>query len=250
LDISNRSLILLLVITLVLVGAAAALTVGMSLGGSTIEPPPPVVVQATVQPNVVRSGGKKIDVEGPLVVEVDKSLASPPASALLTCDMYKSERPFWEGGMGFPSIPFGNCTVLFSGTSVPYGPVFPGDRLVCSVAETKTVCTGGIAADKAGTLSVSSALPGTLEIDGEDLGALPLSNLKVKVGKRALVVHVTDGRTLSWALNVQPEEQIDVSFPDPTKPTQTGISGSAPPPPPPAGSPAEAALGSGTTAPQ
>lgn len=215
-DISNRSLVLLLILTLMLVGAAAALTVGLTY--STAPPPPDVVAtvasdEIRVVPEVIRRGGQKIDPKGPLIVEVAKGTIAP--SALLVCDMYKSERPFYQGGMGFETIPFGDCSVKLSGTDHAYSPVYPGDRLICATVDRKTECTGGIAAEKAGVVTIQAAVDGILWVDDEELGPLPLEAQRLKVGRRDLVLKFSDGRYMKWALVVQPEEEIDVYFPWP-----------------------------------
>jgi hypothetical protein len=166
-------------------------------------------------------------------------------TALLVCDMYKSERPFVDGGMSFESIPIGDCTVKLSGTDVAYGPVYPGDTLECRAHERKTMCDGGIASDKAGTVTVRSAAAGRLFVDGEDMGPLPLEALRMKVGKRELVVRLDDGRKMTWKLVVQPDELIEVDFPAPpgtaATPPPAGATGAAPPAAPPPPPPASAA---------
>lgn len=211
-DISNRSIALLLVVTLLLVAGAAALTFGPPIGTS---PPAPVAKEMDLhlKPEVVRRGGRKVAGEGPLTVQVERHTSYE--TALLECDMYKSERPLDSGRVVFPTIPFGECSILLVGTEIPYAPVYPGDRLTCVGVDGQTQCTGGVAARRAAQVSVRAALPGRLDVDGDPYGALPLENLRMKVGERNLVVRLDDGRTLRWKLVVQPEETIDLYFPDP-----------------------------------
>jgi len=199
-------------VTLALVAGAAVLTFGPPIGGSSSG----VEVEVTdlhVQPEVVRRGGRKVQGEGPLTVLVERRANFE--TALLECDMYKSERPLMGERVVFPTIPFGECSILLVGTEIPYAPVYPGDRLTCVGVDGQTQCTGGIAAQRAAEVSVRSALPGRLDVDGDPFGALPLENLRLKVGERNLVVRLDDGRSLRWKLIVNPEETIDIYFPDP-----------------------------------
>jgi hypothetical protein len=237
-DISNRSLAILLAITVLLIVGAGALTMrgtlapllGITQGEKPPEKPPSLL------PLVTRDGGKDLHPEGPLVLTLVKGQQAPTAT--LACgrqpgkdvrvasDMeargaapYRSERPFYQGKLGWDSVPDGDCSVKLAGTETAYGPVFPGDELECEADQKKaTRCTGGLAAAHSGIVAVASALPGSLEVDGDDFGHLPLPSLKLRVGKRALVVHLDDGRTLEWTLGVQPDERISVSFPSPDAP--------------------------------
>lgn len=215
-DISNRSLVLLLVITVFLVVAAALLTFGSQLAKHAPAVVTPSVVDLNVEPEVHRSGGTRIKPEGPLTVELEPGVDAQ--SATIQCDMYKAERPLIDGGFGFESIPFGNCEITLSGATSAYGPVFPGDELKCLITDGHTACTGGAASDLAGTVSVKSELPGYLQVDGDTIGALPVDDLKMKVGKRQLAVLLNDGRTIRWTLSVQPQETIKLMFPSPDAP--------------------------------
>jgi hypothetical protein len=236
LDISNRSLVLLLMITLVLVGFAGVLTAGLSMSASRITADVAVALapETLVQPHVERrGGGQTIDPQGPLLLKLGAGASA--GSAMLVCDMYKSERPFVRGELAFPTLPYGDCSVRLSGTTTAYAPVYPGDALVCAGAEDVTQCTGGLAAEHAGTVSVTSALPGALSVDGEPLGRLPQTDLHLKIGRRQLEVTLEDGRTLRWSLIVQPGERVFVNFPspdgdasDPSGVPPTGSSNAAP----------------------
>jgi hypothetical protein len=213
-NISNRSIVVLAVVTLLLVVGAGILTL------MPAAPPPQAVSQLSsrpmdfhFKPSVVRRGGRKVETEGPLVVNVERT--ADYETAMLVCDMYISERPFTEGTVVFPTIPFGECSLRLVGTEVPYAPVYPGDTLACVGIDGQTQCTGGVAARRAAQVSVRSELPGTLELDGDPFGALPLENLRMKVGERHIAVKLDDGRTLRWKLVVKPEEMIDVYFASP-----------------------------------
>lgn len=252
-DISNRSLVLLLIITVFLVGAAAVLTFGAQLAKTAKDTEPPLAAELKVEPEVHRSGwaGGSIERDGPLTIELEKGVDS--VTAMIQCDMYKAERGAFEGGFAFESIPFGNCEVTLAGSnvcapqdprdtdapppcpSVAYGPVFPGDELTCRVTDGKTTCTGGAAASEAGTVSVKSVLPGYLQVDGETIGPLPIEATKMKVGRREIAVLLNDGRTMRWRLVVHPQETIKVLFPSPdgSAPTTPGPTDPITPPPAP-----------------
>ena len=221
-EISNRSLIILLVVTVVLVVGAAVLTFGAKLKAAVEGPPPLPSAEVDVLPEVHRSGGTHIEAYGPATVTLLPDVDT--RSAQIQCAMYRAERPLVEErggarGFAFEAIPFGtssgDCHLLLSNSSIPYGPVFPGDELTCSITDEKTTCTGGLAETKAATVSVKSTLPGVLQIDGDPMGALPLEGLRMKVGVRELAVHLNDGRSMKWALTVQPDEIIKILFPDP-----------------------------------
>jgi len=245
LNISNQTLIGLLIVTLLLVGAA----VGLTVAGSSDPPPVPKVeprsAQLSVLPKVTRVGDQKIDPNGPLLVEIDKETDAP--SATLECGavgqtgepaMYKSEHRAYKGRLGINSLPFGDCSLRLAGTEVAFSPVYPGDRLKCHAEGTATVCSGGIATEKAGLVTVRSAVGGQLFVDGEDQGALPVEKLKMNVGNRALRVRLADGREMGWNLDVNPAEFIDVEFPDPTATKPTTL---APTPAPAPAAPSEPA---------
>jgi hypothetical protein len=234
-EISNRSITLLLFVTVSLVAGALALTFFKNQSGS-VTGGEARAMDFHLKPEVVRTGGIKspgsarahttegtsphavaVDVkDGPLVVEIERVGAYD--AARLVCDMFMSERPFERNKVVFPTIPFGECSIRLVGTEVAYAPVYPGDALRCDGVDGQTQCTGGVAARQAATVTVRSALPGALEVDGDPYGPLPLENLRIKVGERQLAVRLDDGRILRWKLVIKPEEQIDVYFPSPDDP--------------------------------
>jgi hypothetical protein len=136
-------------------------------------------------------------------------------TATLTCTLVETKRAIVEGEVFWDQVPADAACRLALVDTTAYGPVFRGDRLVCAIEDNATVCTGGLATTGAAHVSVASALPGTLDVDGKDLGRLPLTSIQLEVGKRELVVNLDDGRTLRWTLNIQPNEQIGVAFPSP-----------------------------------
>lgn len=218
-DISNRALVILLAVTLVLVVASAALTLGgrgrgdrslSNANGSDLR----------IMPVVTRAGGglpeKSHD---PLVLTLREDTSA--AAATLSCTLVEAQRAIVEGEVYWDQVPAdGNCKVRLDATSA-YAPVFRGDQLTCWIEGDATVCSGGLATMGAAYVSIASALPGVLDIDGKDYGHLPVVRIQLEVGKRELVVHLDDGRTLRWTLTVQPNEQIGVAFPSPdaTMPT-------------------------------
>lgn len=211
-NISNRNIVVLAIVTLMLVIGAIALSLAPEPAAQP-QAQAPRQLDFHFRPEVVRRGGRKVETEGPLVVRVERS--GDYESAMLVCDLYKSERPFDSGRVVFPTIPFGECSVRLIGTEIPYAPVYPGDTLNCVGIDGQTQCTGGVAARKAAQVSVRSELPGSLELDGDPFGPLPLENLRMKVGERHLAVRLDDGRTLRWKLVVKPEEVIEVYFGSP-----------------------------------
>lgn len=248
-EISNRSLIILLVATVLLVVGAAVLTFGAKLKAAAEGPPPLPTSQVEIIPEVHRSGKTGIEAYGPATVTLGPDVDA--RSAQIQCSMYKAERPQVEEkggarGFAFEAIPFGtssgDCFLTLSGATTAYGPVFPGDELTCVITDGKTVCTGGLAETKAGTVSVKSTLPGVLQIDGETIGPLPVEAIRVKVGVRDLAVLLDDGRSMKWPLTVQPDETIKVLFPSPdgaAAPMPLGTPAvPTPPPAPPVEAPA------------
>jgi hypothetical protein len=253
-EISNRSLVLLLVVTVVLVLGAAVLTFGARLKAANQPAPPLPTSEVDVVPEVHRSGGTHIEAYGPATVTLLPE--SDARTAQIQCDMYKAERPIVEAGpkekgFAFEAIPFGtssgDCYLTLSGSTVAYGPVFPGDTLTCGITDGKTTCTGGLAETKAGTVSVKSILPGMLQIDGEPIGPLPVENIRVKVGTRVLAIHADDGRSMKWKLVVQPEETLKILFPSPDA---AGLQGLPPLPTPVVPPPVEAPAPAPAPAPQ
>lgn len=221
-EISNRSLIILLVATVLLVAGAAVLTFGAKIKAAAEGPPPLPSSQVEIIPEVHRSGKTDIEAYGPATVTLGPDVDA--RSAQIQCNMYKAERPQVEEkggarGFAFEAIPFGtssgDCFLTLSGATTAYGPVFPGDELTCVITDGKTVCTGGLAETKAGTLSVKSTLPGVLQIDGDAVGPLPVEAIRVKIGVRELAVLLDDGRSMKWQLTVQPDETLKVLFPSP-----------------------------------
>lgn len=216
LEISNRSLMILLGVTVSLVLAAVLLTLVGRRTDSNLD------VQASndyrIMPVVTRAGGARPEASvDPLVVHLRADATA--MAATLTCTQVETQRQFVEGEVYWEQVPAdGNCKLLLAGTKTPYGPVFKGDQLECGANGDVTACTGGLASLGAATVSVASALPGVLEVDGVDIGRLPVERTQFEVGKRELVVRLDDGRILRWTLNVQPNEQIGISFPSPDAP--------------------------------
>ena len=176
----------------------------MALATGTL-PPAPII------PIVTRSGGRIVAPTGPLRISIRRGRV---ATATLSCgSMFRSQRSVQNGGIVFPTIPLGQCSVLLEGADIAYEPIFPGDRLSCWEDRGTTHCTGGIAASYAARVTVTADAPGALYIDGEFLGALPVENSPVRVGRRLVVVDFQHGPIANWTLTVSPDEQIEMRFP-------------------------------------
>lgn len=228
-NVSNRDLVVMATAAFVMAACAVLMTVNAVPGRAP-------AVQATtdtvaVFPEVVRRGGAPIDPQGPLIVRV---VGAPPKSVLLTCDMFKAQRAFEGNVAWFSSLPLGDCALALEG-SRPWQPVYPGDDLRCSVKEGATVCTGGLATSRAARLTVESAIPADLFVDDLPLGPLPVRDHSLRVGQRALRLAYPDGRFARYALVVEPDQTIRVTFPVPAGMASHPLPASVPkaPPPPP-----------------
>jgi hypothetical protein len=213
-EVSQRALIALVVLTLVLVVGAVLLSVDMSQPADQAEAPANPAQTSQVVPHVTRIGGDPGASQGTLEIKAEKG--SSPKSALLSCDVFKSERPFQPNGtVIFPAVPVGECGVVLDGSGVAYTPVFAGDKLVCLRDEDTTRCTGGTAQTRAATVSVTSTLPGTLWVDDQDMGQVPLSEKRINVGRHELRLVFESGQETRWTLLVKPDEKINLHFPEP-----------------------------------
>ncbi|MFT6142484.1 MAG: hypothetical protein ACJAZO_000639 [Myxococcota bacterium] len=70
-----------------------------------------------------------------------------------------------------------------------------------------------MAASYAARVSIDGGAPGTVSIDGNEVGTLPLRDASVRVGKRLVLVTFDDGPTAVWTLTVAPDEEIAMRFP-------------------------------------
>lgn len=217
-QLTNRTLVLFALFSAALAGVALWLEYGQRTTVAEVtEAPPP----APLIPDVRRSGGRQIELGGPLRVAISRGRAM---SAVLDCDgLFRAQRPVRSGGVVFPTIPLGQCSITLDGADIPYEPVFPGDRLSCSVDESTTVCTGGMAASYAASVSIAADEPGTVHIDSVSHGPLPVENAEVRVGRRLVMVEFDSGTSAIWTLTVAPDERIEMHFP--THPS--GMSGAA-----------------------
>ena len=207
-QLSNRTLALFALFTAMLAGTALWLEYGSRPPvAQTTEAAPP----RPLLPDVSREGGREVAPAGPLRVRLRSGRS---ASATLSCDgVFRSQRPFERGSVAFPTIPLGQCHLRLQGADIPYEPVFPGDRLSCWNEDTTTQCRGGLAATYTARVSIDGAEPGTVFVDGEDLGPLPVEGHSVRVGKRLIIVQFEDGTMATWTLTVSPDETITMHFP-------------------------------------
>ncbi len=216
-DLPNRTLVLFAILTAALVALAVIVTFGVGQPPVEVQTGPPSVA---IIPTVVRTGGTAVDPRGPLSVRRSSGRAS---TATLACDTFKSQRPFENGVAVFPSVPLGECSITLDGTEHEYEPVFPGDQLSCGPDGFTTECTGGLAASRAARVTVTSDLEGVVEVDGDQLGAIPVFGAPMKIGRREVRVIFPSGEATSWSLVVLPDQNIRVHFPDPYEDAMMGI---------------------------
>jgi len=209
LHITNRDLALVAAAAFITTACAVLMTVRDLPDHATLPPSDPHAV--LILPKVARHGGSKIDPQGPLRVRLDAGKAK---TALLSCDLFKAERPITRRQASFASIPVGDCTLALDDTR-PYVPVYPGDSLHCHVDDGHTTCAGGLAKSRAATVDITSDAAATLSVDGKERGALPVKGLALRVGRRALRLDYPDGRNGRYGLVVEPDQRISVHFPAP-----------------------------------
>jgi len=174
-----------------------------------------------------------LDVKGRLKVKVP--LESASRTAMLVCDTYKSERSFEpDGQVTFPSVPVGNCGIRLSGTETQFAPVYPGDELDCEPVDAATRCTGAIAVERAGKVHITSDFQGSILVDGEEIGPVPVDEWPLPVGEHHIELVRDDGKSTSWTLRVAADEELWVHFPVFTPP-RTELDGSKKVGPGPAG---------------
>lgn len=215
-EITNRAIALLVLLILALVGGAGALNWLLNSRSGQVIVHEVEVQHLDLMPEVIRRGAKPLEGQGPVQVRPAKGYA--PQNIGLTCDSHRSERPFLAGVATFESVPLGQCSLTFSPQDDPFGPVLPGDRLVCESRDFSTLCTGSIADKHPGTLHITSEIPGVLFIDGEKIGLTPQRNLRRRMGTHELRVETDQNVVLHWPLVIAADEQIEVHFPSPTQP--------------------------------
>lgn len=217
-NVSNRSLILMLVIAAVLSSAAAWLSLRPKPPepdpielARELNPPPPI------KPIIDRTGAGELPLQG--TIEVTVRNAGPEMAVTLECDRHKARQRFAEGPtVVFPDIPTTDCSVQLTGTETPWSLAFPGDTLTCRSERGSTTCDGGLATERPATVSIESQRPATLSMDGEEVGELPRRDLVVPVGQHELVLTYADVEPVTWSLQVFPDETVSVFFPDPSPP--------------------------------
>ncbi|MBN2798965.1 MAG: hypothetical protein JXX28_07435 [Deltaproteobacteria bacterium] len=212
-EITNRSIVLLVALIVVLGLGATLLGYLLTLDRGPRSDTPQLDRHVDLMPTVFRRGGARLETRGP--VEVRLSKGSNQGTISLTCDSHRSERPFIDGLAFFDSIPLGDCSLTFSSQDDAFGPVLPGDKLVCHTKDYITHCAGSLADAHPASLDVSSELPGVLFVDGEEIGPLPLKALHQRMGTHELMVVTEEGVTLHWPLKVNADEGVEVHFPSP-----------------------------------
>jgi hypothetical protein len=229
-DLSNRTLALFGTFTAVLAVLAIVVTLRVDVSSA---PSDAADQGVSVRPVVTRTGGTDVEPKGPLVVRLGSGRSS---TARLTCELFRSQRPFERGAVTFPTVPLGECSILLEGTTTSYSPVFPGDTLTCGIAGDATECTGGLAASRAARVEVTSDRAGMAYIDDVAVGPVPVSH-EVKIGRRALKVAFDDGTYASWSLVVLPDQAITVHFPESNADLPEGLPERPPVEPAPVASP-------------
>jgi len=224
-QISNRSLLLLLVAAVALVSAAVWLT---------LRPPAPPSemteeeVRATVvdePPDVKRSGGSDWKPQGPVTVT-----AAEGSLVKLDCDGLRKERRVSEGVASFDQIPPAGCYLSLvppqdddspaptdeQDKLIPFYPLLPGDNVTCRREKVDVACDGSLAQAHAATLVAWSQGPGVVKLDGEEIGEVPIEDYKVPVGQYRLQFEGERARSSS-TLTVRPDEFIEILFHSPTR---------------------------------
>lgn len=225
-DITNRSIAILLFVALALGSAGALFSIhrfGENAQAPQITNAGPHVV--FVIPEITRTQGTGPRADGPLLVRIDHTTRAKTAT--LTCGVYKAQRRFENRQVEFPSVPTSDCQLKLEGSLYRYSPILPGDILRCSEKSGETRCVGSGLDSQIGTLSIRTDVIATVDIDDKPLGQLPIENHKVRAGAHTLVVNIEGGATVHWTLVVNGMEEINMFFPvSKTLP-------SAPRPPPP-----------------
>jgi hypothetical protein len=175
-------------------------------------------------PEVHREGGTIPPALGPARIQIKQNQPSG-TSLLLDCGTFRSQRKLsGSTPIVFPEVPNSDCQVRISTTDTAFKPVFPGDELNCSSVAGVTTCQGGVADKKPAIVNVSSAVPGTLSIDGRSVGTLPMDGLKLAAGQHQLMVTLKGSEFApSWPLLVHPDEQVDIFFPQLEKTVETAL---------------------------
>lgn len=218
-QISNRSLLLILVAAVALVGAALWLALRPKA-------PPTQVAENDVMddvildepPDVNRSGGIEWKPEGPVeVFSAENTLVK------LECDGLRKERRIREGKATFDSIPPAGCDLMLHPDGeeeapkvVPFYPLLPGDVVTCRVERKEIACDGSLAEKHAATMVAWSQGPGMVKVDGEEIGPVPIEDYKLPVGRHRIEFVGRRARS-SWTLTVSPDEFIEILFHSPAR---------------------------------
>ncbi|MBT3221719.1 MAG: hypothetical protein HN348_21790 [Proteobacteria bacterium] len=213
-NITNRSIAILLFVALALGSAGALFSIhkfGENTGLPKLHQPEPQVV--FVIPEIKRkansTSGARAD--GPLLVRIDHTTKAKTAT--LTCGVYKAQRRFENRQVEFPNVPSADCQLKLEGSLYRYSPILPGDILRCSEKSGETRCVGSGLDSQTGTLAIGSDVIANAYIDDKLIGPLPVKDHKVKVGPHTIEVRLKSGAEVHWTLVVNGMEDINMFFP-------------------------------------
>lgn len=223
-QISNKTLLALLVAAVALVSTAVWLTLRPPKVNTAPKVTPDQLVQQNVlasPPTVTRQEGSGWVPEGPVTVNAESGLI-----AKLDCDGLRKERAVTEGAARFETIPTAGCHLSLleatpdDGTakpqaSTPFYPLLPGDEVTCiveqSAASSTTRCNDSLAEAHAATLVVTSGASGTVLIDGQVVGPVPVEGHRLPVGVHTVSFEGERGKK-EHPLTVKADEFVTIEF--------------------------------------
>jgi hypothetical protein len=210
LEITNRALIVLLISTVALVGVAVWLSTTTLL--SEDEPATALLEPTMIDmgPHVVRMGTRALQPRGDVLVH-----AADDLPVRLLCDGIKFETMPSDGVATFHTTALNGCQLFLDEDGEPFEPIYPGDEVSCSLDEEAkpavTECTGSLAETHAATITAWSRAHGVLQVDGKEVGPVPIEGLKLSVGRHTILFEGENVRS-DYDLKVGPDEQIELYF--------------------------------------
>ena len=219
--ISNRSLLLLLVAAVALVAVAVWLTLRPPAPPSEMTEEERMATIVEEPPDVRRSGKSDWVPKGPVTVT-----SAEGTLVALDCDGLRKERRVRDGVATFEDLPPAGCHLrlvpadLPENTEppkvVPFYPLLAGDEVTCRIEASQVLCEGSLAEKHAATVVAWSQGPGTVTIDGKEIGEVPVEGYRLPVGRHKVEFEGKRARS-SWTLTVQPDEFIEILFHSPTR---------------------------------
>jgi len=240
-EITNRTIAILISVTLVLVLCAVWFTFDPRpaevVTSTYFRPDPQPEKPPAVIPLVKRAGKGEFTPKGSLEIR-SKAGAQADTATLLCGDvefpLFRAQQKLKRNQAYFAELSSDGCTVILQKTldasegeyeafKPGYGPVYPGDKVTCTVRDARTWCEGGVAHKRSGSVTIRAAVPASISVDGEDLGTLPVENRKMRMGKHQLKITYGSGRESEWPLNIGADEAIQVFFPEPKGASTTAL---------------------------